>query len=66
MTYTFTRGDKTMMLHGYDIDSAMTIADLMIKQTIDGYWKFMVGNTTSYTWKEIVRNNIVTVKKETN
>ena len=57
MTYTFTRGDKTMMLHGYDIDSAMTIADLMIKQTIDGYWKCIVGNTTSYEWKEIIRCN---------
>ena len=34
MTYTFTRGDKSMSLHGYDIDQAMTIADLMIKQTV--------------------------------
>ena len=57
MTYTFTRGDKTMMLHGYDIDAAMTIADLMIKQTIDVYWKCIVGNTTSYEWKEIIRCN---------
>ena len=39
MTYTFTRGDKSMSLHGYDIDQAMTIADLMIKQTVYGYWK---------------------------
>ena len=57
MTYTFTRGDKTMMLNGYDIDAAMTIADFMIKQTIDGYWKCTVGNTTSYEWKEIIRCN---------
>ena len=57
MTYTFTRGDKTMMLHGYDIDAAMTIADLMIKQTINGYWKCNPEYPDLYEWKEIIRCN---------
>ena len=55
MTYTFTRGDKSMSLHGYDIDQAMTIADLMIKQTIDGYWKCNPEYPDLYEWKEIIR-----------
>ena len=47
-----------MMLHGYDIDDAMTIADLMIKQTVDGYWKASVELNNYYTWTKIERTII--------
>ena len=55
ITYTFKRNGKSMMLQGYDIDSAMAIADLMIKQTVDGFWKCDVEDPTTYQWKEFER-----------
>jgi|TARA_R110000782_G_scaffold253933_1_gene342213 hypothetical protein len=60
-TFTFKVKDTSITLQGPNIDKAMCIADRLIEERVDGYWKTSLTNTNEYTWTLINKMEITNV-----
>tara|TARA_R110001606_G_scaffold77670_1_gene179543 strand:- start:278 stop:469 length:192 start_codon:yes stop_codon:yes gene_type:complete len=48
--YSFKAGETQLTLEGNNIEKAMWLADTLIGNTANGYWKCSVHDVTDYTW----------------